>query len=80
MKRLHSTIRLLLVTAIGLPIVYLGLHLVAGLLTAMEDDRGAAVVRGVATASAIAWPIVLVGLLVAVAYDLLQNEPPDERP
>ena len=69
MQSLRTPIRILLFTAIGLPVASVTLRFVAGLLVAMEDAGGAAVVRGVATACAVTWLIALVGLLLALAYE-----------
>ena len=74
MKSLRNTICILLTVAIALPVACMTLQFVAGLLEAMKDAPGALVVRGVATAFGAVWPVVLVGLLIAVALKTWRDE------
>lgn len=81
MMSLRTTLQTLLTLAVGLPIAYLMLKFVAGLLKAMEDSSGGSVISGIATACAAIWPISLVGLLVVLAIQVTLNEknkPDDE--
>jgi hypothetical protein len=44
----------------------------------MGDAAGAAVIGHVGTACQVAWTISLVGLVIALAVQALQDRPPDE--
>jgi hypothetical protein len=74
---LRAAAKMLLVLALALPVVQGVLVWVAGLLAAMGDAYGAAVVRYVGTACLVVWTISLVGLVVALALVVL-NEPSEE--
>lgn len=76
---LHSSLRVLLALTLGLPIVQAVLIWVVGLLAAMDDPAGAAVMRNVGTACHIAWSISLVALVIVLAIRAL-NEPPRDSP
>lgn len=76
---LHSSLRVLLVLTLGLPVVQAVLIWVVGMLAAMGDAAGAAVVRNVGTACHIAWSIALVALVIVLTIRAL-NEPPHNAP
>jgi hypothetical protein len=69
---LRSAVRWLLVLVLGLPVVQAALVWVGGLLAAMGDATGAAVVRRVGTAAGVAWLLALVGLVIALAMRSLE--------
>ena len=72
----RSILTALVTIAIVLPIVALVLLGVAGLLGAMQDMTGQAVVRRLAHAAAILWVIDLVLLLVGIGVDSLGRDRP----
>jgi hypothetical protein len=74
---LRNAIKTLLVLVLALPLVAAVLVWVVGLLRAMGDAAGAAVVGHVGTACHVVWLVSLVGLLVALAAATLA-EPPAE--
>jgi hypothetical protein len=74
----RSAIMTLLVLALALPVVAAVLLWVRGLLASMGDAAGAAVIGHVGTACQVAWTISLVGLVIALAVQALQDMPPDE--
>jgi hypothetical protein len=71
---LRSTIRLLLIAVLGLPLVQAILLWVAGLLKAMGDEPAAVVVSRLNTAVGVVWLIALVAMVVALALQAI--EPP----
>jgi hypothetical protein len=76
--RLTSVLRWLLGFAIGLPILVLVLQFAARLLAVMGDEAGGGVLRAIAVAVSIAWAVVLLGLVIAVAVELIgRDEPPN---
>jgi hypothetical protein len=75
---LRSTIRCLLLASIALPIAHLVLVWVGGLLAAMGDRSGAAVLGHLGTAIGVMWALALVGLVIVLALKVL-DEPPQER-
>jgi len=68
---LRSAARMLLVLSLALPVVQAVLVWTGGLLRAMGDAAGAAVVGYVGTAGQVVWSISLVGLLVVLAVIVL---------
>lgn len=72
-----NAIKTLLVFVLALPLVAAVLVWVVGLLRAMGDAAGAAVVGHVGTACYVIWLVSLVGLLVALAAAAVA-EPPKE--
>lgn len=72
---LRNTIKTLLVLVLALPLVAAVLVWVVGLLQAMGDAAGAAVVGYVGTACHVVWLVSLVGLLVALAFAALAERP-----
>lgn len=74
---LKNAIKTLLVLVLALPLVAAVLVWVVGLLRAMGDAVGAAVVGHIGTACHVVWLVSLVGLLVAVAVDALAEPPPE---
>jgi hypothetical protein len=75
---LRTAIKTLVVLSLALPIVVVVLLWVAGLLRAMGDATGSAIVGYVGTACQIAWAVSLVSLLLVLAIFTLQAEPPGE--
>jgi hypothetical protein len=75
---MHLAMRVFLVLALALPAVQAVLVWVRGLLAAMGDGGGAAMVGHVGTACQVAWAISLVGLLISTA--LVLNEERQETP
>lgn len=73
---LRNAIKTLLVLVLALPMVAAVLVWVVGLLKAMGDAAGAAVVGYVGLVCQIAWTICLVGLLVTLALAVLGDERP----
>ena len=74
---LTSVLRWLLGFAIGLPMLVLVLQFAGRLLAAMGDEAGGRVLRAIAVAAGIAWSVVLLGLVIAVAIELIgRDEPP----
>jgi hypothetical protein len=71
---LRLATKILLSLALGLPVVQAVLVWVAGLLSSMGDDAGAAVIRHVGTGCQVVWTVTLVGLVIVVALVVL-NEP-----
>jgi hypothetical protein len=68
---LRNAVKSLLVLVLALPIVAAVLLWVVGLLRAMGDAAGAAVVGHVGTACQVTWLVCLVGLLVTLAASSL---------
>jgi hypothetical protein len=78
---LRSTARLLLVFALGLPVVQTVLFWIQGMLTSMGDEAGAAMIRNVSTGCQVVWSIALVGLVIVVAILVLNERPTgDDEP
>jgi hypothetical protein len=73
---LRNAIKTLLVLVLALPLVAAVLVWVVGLLRAMGDEPGAAVVGYVGTGCQIIWLVCLVGLLVTLALAALETPPP----
>jgi hypothetical protein len=73
---LRNAIKTLLVLVLALPVVAAVLVWVVGLLRAMGDAAGAAIVGHVGTACNVVWLVSLVGLLVALASSALAESPP----
>lgn len=74
---LKNAIKTLLVLVLALPLAAAVLVWVVGLLRAMGDAAGAAVVGHIGTACHVVWLVSLVGLLVALAVDALAEPPPE---
>jgi hypothetical protein len=75
---LRSAAKTLLVISLALPVVQAVLVWVAGLLTAMGDAAGAAIIGHVGTACQVVWTISLVGLVIMLALIVLNERPPEE--
>jgi hypothetical protein len=75
---LRAAGKTLLILSLALPVVQAVLVWVAGLLRAMGDAAGAAIVGHVGTACQVAWSVSLVGLLLLVAITVLSERPPAE--
>jgi hypothetical protein len=71
---LRHALRLLLLLALGLPLVQATLLWASGLLRAMGDEAAAAVIGHVNAACGVAWLVSLVGLVVLLALRAF-NEP-----
>jgi Mn2+/Fe2+ NRAMP family transporter len=76
---LRSAAKTLLVLALALPVVQAVLTWVAGLLTSMGDAAGAAIVRHIATACQVTWAVSLVGLIIALALVVLNDQCQESR-
>ena len=76
---LRSAVKWLLVLTLALPVVAAVLVWVAGLLRAMGDAAGAAVVGYVGTACQVVWSVGLVGLLITLAMMTLNERPNEEE-
>jgi hypothetical protein len=74
---LRAAVRLLLMLVLGLPLVQAILMWVGGLLRAMGDETAAEVTGGVNTGVGVLWIVMLVGLVVALAFDSLDRPPRD---
>jgi hypothetical protein len=75
----RRAVRWLLVAVLALPLGQAVLTGTAGLLAAMGDDAAAGVVRHVVTALGACWIIALVGLVVAIAFAVVSDGPPESR-
>lgn len=69
----RSAIKLMLGLVLGLPVVTIVLHWVSGLLKAMEDSSAATVLGYVSTAVGVLWILAVVGLVVAMAVETLDD-------
>jgi hypothetical protein len=76
---LRSTVKLLLVLALGLPIAQTVLFWVHGMLTSMGDEAGAAVIRHVSTGCQVAWSVALVALVIVLAMVVVNERPQNEE-
>jgi hypothetical protein len=72
---LRSAIRWLLVLTLGLPILQSLLVWVAGLLSAMGDAAAASVLGRINIAAGVLWLACLVGLVVVLALQSLEESP-----
>jgi hypothetical protein len=68
---LHKLLAGLLVTVLGLPIVLIVLHVVARLLSAMQDPGGAVIVSRILLLGYVAWGLGLIALAIASAVAVL---------
>jgi hypothetical protein len=71
-----SAVKLMLALTLGLPLLQAVLMWVGGLLTAMGDPTTSTVLGHINTATGIAWLVSVVGLVVALALQSL-DEPHD---
>jgi hypothetical protein len=76
LETMRSAIRTLLVAALALPAVQAVLVGVAGLLSGMGDERGAAIVQCIGTACLVIWTITLVTLLISMAVIVAKEDSP----
>jgi len=76
---LRNAVKTLLVLVLALPMVAAVLVWVVGLLRAMGDAAGAAVVGHVGSACQVVWLVCLVGLLVTLAMIVLGERPADRE-
>jgi hypothetical protein len=72
---LRSATKVLLTFALGLPIIQTVLSWVAGLLRTMGDQAGATIIRGVGSGCQVVWAITLVGLVIVLALQTLNDRP-----
>lgn len=70
----RTAVKTLLAFVIGLPIVMAVLGWVVGLLGTMDDEGAAVVLRHVTTGFSILWLVTVVGLVVALAFESLDDE------
>jgi hypothetical protein len=73
---LRKALQTQLVLVLALPLVAAVLVWVVGLLRAMGDEAGAAVVAHAGTGCQVVWLVCLVGLLVTLALHALQEPVP----
>lgn len=73
---IRTALKTLLALVLGLPLVEAVLLWVERLMTAMEDAATSAVLRNISTAVGILWLLSLVGLIVILALQTLE-EPRD---
>lgn len=69
----RAAIKLLLGFVLGLPILMVVLHWVGGLLAAMSDTSAAAILSHVSTVISILWIVAVVGLVIAMAIEVLDD-------
>ena len=74
--RSRTAVKLLLALVLGLPLLQAVLVWVGGLLTAMGDPTTSSVLGHISTAIGIVWLVSVVGLVVALAIQSLE-EPHD---
>lgn len=72
--RLTNLLKWFLCLALGLPMLVLVVQFAGLLLAAMEDEPGAAVLRGVAIAGGVLWVLALLGLIILVAVEMINRE------
>jgi hypothetical protein len=70
----RSAVKLLLGLTLALPVLFVVLLWVAGLLSAMGDEGAAAVLGHVNTALRIVWLVGIVGLVIALATQTLDQD------
>jgi hypothetical protein len=75
---LRSATKTLLVLALGLPVVQAVLTWVRGLLAAMGDEAGAAMLGRVMIVGQASWLILLVALLIVLAVLVVTERPMKE--
>ena len=69
----RSAVKLILGFVLGLPVVIAVLGWVAGLLTAMEDNTAANILRHLSTGFGVLWLVTVVGLVIALAVESLDD-------
>ena len=69
----RSAVKFLLGFVLGLPILLAVLGWVAGLLAAMEDVAAAEVLRDLSTGFSVLWLVTVVGLVIALAVERLDE-------
>ena len=73
----RQALKILLVLALALPVVYIVLVWVAGLLTGMGDAGGALFVSRVGLLCQILWAVSLAGLVIVLSLLTLNEGPPE---
>lgn len=74
---LRSAVKALLVLVLALPVAQMVLLWVRGLLTAMGDPVGGAVIGHVGTACQATWALCVVALLIVVSFIVLDESSTD---
>jgi len=69
----RTTVKLLLAFVLGLPILLAVFGWVVGLLTALGDTGAATVLQHLSTGVSILWLVCVVGLVVALAVETLDE-------
>ena len=69
----RSAVKTLLGFVLGLPVLLMVLHWVSGLLAAMADESAAGVLGHLGTAISVLWIIAVVGLVIALALEVLDD-------
>lgn len=75
---LRFATKTLLILALGLPVIQCVLIWVRGLVAAMGDEAGAAFTGHVGTVCLAAWSVSLVGLVIVLAINSLNESPPSD--
>lgn len=70
----RSAIKLLLCFVLGLPVVMAVLYWVVGLLSAMDDNAAATILGHVSTGTGVLWVLAVVGLVIAMAIETLDDD------
>ena len=78
MVSLRNWLKVLVLLALGLPVVQCVLIWVCGLVARMGDQAGAAFVGHVSTACLAVWSVSIVGLVLVLALAALLEEPKDD--
>ena len=76
---LRSATKLLLTLTLGLPVIQTVLVWVAALLRSMGDEAGATIIGHVGTGSQVLWAVSLVGLVIVLALQTLNDRPQIEE-
>jgi hypothetical protein len=76
---LRTATKVLLTFALGLPVVQAVLTWVAGLLSSMGDQAGAAIIRHVGTGCQVLWTVSIVALVIVLAILNLYERPANEE-
>ena len=74
---LRSATKTLLILALALPVVQCVLIWVRGLVASMGDEAGAAFVGHVGTVCLAVWSVALVGLVIILAINSLNENSPE---
>ena len=69
----RTAVKTLLLFVLGLPVLLAVLGWVTGLLTAMGDEAVATILRYINTGASVLWLVSVVGLVVALAVESLDD-------